>query len=298
MWQERAWARHDDRKMAFRVKATSEQRDWSGFEASIYEASAGFSELSHCEHSISMHLGRPLLVTSRCDGASVRRLQVPGDLKIVPAGVSRVWEAESATTKLSMDVSPSLLYSVAETMGVKNPGAIAILPQLHLTDARIAHIGWAVKAELESHEPFGRVYGEGLGVALAAHLLRKYTRVAEQPSRDGLSRRRLVRTLDYVRANVAADLSLFELAKIAGLSPSHFKALFKQTTGMAVHQYVIHARVKYAAEMLQRDAASLADVALQSGFANQSHLARCMRRIMGLTPGQLRSRSGSAAARD
>jgi AraC family transcriptional regulator len=298
MWQERAWARHDDRKMAFRVKATSEQRHWSGFEASIYEASAGYSELSHSQHSISMHLGRPLLVTSRCDGASVRRLQVPGDLKIVPAGVARVWETESATTKLSMDVSASLLYSVAETMGVKNPGAVAILPQLHLTDARIEHIGWALKTELESHDPFGRAYGEGLGVALAAHLLRKYARVPEQPSRDGLSRRRLARTLEYVRANVASDLSLFELAKVAGVSPSHFKTLFKQTTGMAVHQYVIRARVRFAAEVLQRDAAPLADVALQAGFANQSHLARCMRRIMGLTPGQLRTRSRIAAARD
>jgi AraC family transcriptional regulator len=99
-----------------------------------------------------------------------------------------------------------------------------------------------------------------------------------------------VRVLEYVRANVASDLSLLELARIAGVSPSHLKTLFKQTTGMAVHRYVIRARVQYAAGLLQRDGACLADVALQAGFANQSHLARCMRRIMGLTPGQLRNR--------
>jgi len=283
--------------MAFCVKATSAERQWSGFEASIYEATAGFSELSNSQHSVSMHLGRPLLVTSRCDGSSLRRLQVPGDLKIVPAGVPRVWETESATTKLSMEISAPLLYSVAETMGVKNPGAVAVLPQLHLNDARIEHIGWAVKAELESRDPLGRVYGEGLGVALAAHMLRKYARLGEPRTGDTLSRRRLARTLDYVRANVASDLSLFELAKVAGVSPSHFKTLFKQTVGMAVHQYVIRARVDYAAGILQHDDAPLADVALQAGFANQSHLARCMRRIMGVTPGQLRTRSTIDATR-
>src|SRR5579863_5168932 len=101
MWQERAWARHEDRKMAFHVKATS-GRAWAGFEASIYEATAGYSEASSPAHAISMQMGRPLLVSSRCGGASLRHLQVPGDLKLVPAHMSRVWETESATVKLSM----------------------------------------------------------------------------------------------------------------------------------------------------------------------------------------------------
>ncbi|MGA8533052.1 MAG: AraC family transcriptional regulator [Candidatus Tumulicola sp.] len=274
--------------MAFRIKATSAARHWTGFEATVYEATAGLSELSFSQHSVSMHLGRPLLVTSRCDGASLRRLQVPGDIKIVPAGVPRVWETQSATTKLSMDVSPALLYSVAQSMGVKNPGTVTIVPQLHVTDARIEHIGWAVKAELESNDAFGRTYAEGLGVALAAQLLRRYARVPE-PAPDGaLPRRRLERALEYIRAKIANDLSLFELARVAGVSPSHFKTLFKRTVGTAVHQYVIRARVEYAAAMLQRDDAPLVDVALQSGFSSQSHLARCMRRLIGVTPRQVR----------
>ena len=66
-----------------------------------------------------------------------------------------------------------------------------------------------------------------------------------------------------------------ELAAIAGVSPSHFKTLFKQSVGMPVHQYVIRRRVEYAVE-------------LQAGFANQSHLARCMRATLGVTPGTLR----------
>jgi AraC family transcriptional regulator len=290
MWEERAWRRHEDREMVFRVRTSSAERHWDGFDAILYEASAGFSEQQFVRHNVSMQVGRPLLVTSRCNGETLRRLQVPGDVKIVPPGVPRVWETESATIKLSMYLSPTLMFSTAEAMGV-DPDRVAIAPRLHVRDPRIEYIGWAVKAELEAAEPLGRIYGDSLGIALASHLLRAYAPVAAQRDNDRLPRRRLTRVLGYVRANIASDLSLAELAKIAGVSPSHFKTLFKETVGMPVHQYVIRRRVEYAAELLQAGDCALADVALQAGFANQSHMARCIRRMLHVTPAGLRAAS-------
>jgi AraC family transcriptional regulator len=290
MWQDRTWARREDRKMEFRVQATSAGREWSGFEATIYAASAGYSELAPSNHSVSMQLGRPVMVTSRCDGATLHRLQRPGDVKIVPANVARVWETESATVKLSMDVTPALLFSTAESLGIRNAAAVTVAPQLHVADPRIEHIGWAVKAELESHDSMGRLFGEGLGIALATQLLRRYARVPSQRI-ETLSHRRVARAIEYIRTNLAADLSLFELAQFARLSPTHFKTMFKRATGMPVHQYVLRTRVEFAARSLQRGDGALADVALQAGFANQSHLARCMRRVLGVTPGQVRTRA-------
>ena len=172
-------------------------------------------------------------------------------------------------------------------MGV-DPDRVDIPPQLHVRDPRIEHIGWAVKAELETAEPLGRLYGDSLGLALAAHLVRSYVPAGAPRCDARLSRRRLARVLDYLRANLADDLSLSELAKMAGVSPSHFKTLFKQTVGMPVHQYVIRRRVEYAVELLRSADSPLADVALQAGFANQSHLARWMRRLTGLTPAAFR----------
>jgi AraC family transcriptional regulator len=287
MWQERAWSRREDREMVFRARTSSAGRHWNGFEAVLYEASAGFSDQQFVRHNVSMQVGQPLLVTTRCNGEELRRLQVPGDVKIVPPGVPRIWETESATTKLSMYLSPALMLSAAQELGL-NWDLVSVAPRLHVRDPRIEHIGWAVKAELESPDPLGRLYGDSLGIALAAHLLRAYA-PACAPRRDGqLSRRRLARVFDYVRANIASDLSLGELAKVAGVSPSHFKTLFKHGVGVPVHQYVIRRRVEFAAELLQCDAAPLADVALQAGFADQSHMARCMKRVMGLTPTDLR----------
>lgn len=288
MWDERAWSKHDDREMTFSVRKSSAGR-WNGFEAILYDASAGFSEEQFVRHNVSMQIGKPLLVTSRCNGETLRRLQVPGDVKIVPPGVPRVWETESATIKLSMYLNSALMLSTAASMGI-DLDCVAIRPQLHLRDPRIEHVGWAVKAELETPEPLGRLYGESLGLALAAHLLRSYGPSRPIATDARLPQRRLARVLDFVRENIASDLSMSELAAVARVSPSHFKTLFKQSVGTPVHQYVIRRRVEYAVELLQNDRAILADVALQAGFANQSHLARCMRAALGITPGTLRRR--------
>jgi AraC family transcriptional regulator len=287
MWQERTWSRHEDREMVFRVRTSSAEHHWSGFEAILYDASAGFSEQRFARHNVSMQIGRPLLVTSRCNGETLRRLQVPGDVKIVPPGISRVWETESATTKLSMYLSQSLIRTTADEMGI-NPDRVAIAPQLHVRDPRIEHIGWAVKAELESHEPLGRLYGESLGVALATHLLRTFVPPPGLGGTERLSGRRLSRVVEYIYENLAADLSLAQLAGVTGMSPSHFKVVFRESVGVPVHQYVIRKRVDYATDLIVGSELALSQIALQAGFANQSHMARCMKRLTGLTPRALR----------
>ncbi len=274
--------------MVFRVRASSADRHWDGFAAILYDVSAGFSEQQFVRHNVSMQVGRPLLVTSRCNGETIRRLQVPGDVKIVPPGVPRVWETESATTKLSMYLSPLLMLSAAETMGV-NPDRVAIAPRLHVRDPRIEHIGWAVKAELEAPDSLGRLYGDSLGIALAAHLLRAYAPPAASAGAGRLSRRRLNRVVEYIHENIARDLSLSELARLADMSPSRFKAVFRQSLGVPAHQYVIRHRVECAADLIGRGTLPLSDIAVEVGFANQSHMARCMKRVMGVTPGALRS---------
>ncbi|MBC5801544.1 MAG: helix-turn-helix transcriptional regulator [Candidatus Eremiobacteraeota bacterium] len=234
-----------------------------------------------------MHVGAPLLVTSRCDGFRLHRLQVPGDIKIVPAGYSRIWETEGPTLKLTIDVSPSLVRTAAEEMSL-NADRVSIAPQLHVRDPQIEYIAWALKAELETEEPFGRLYADSLGLALAAHLLRRYAPSVPDRFPSALPKRRLQRVLDYIRDHLSHDLTLGELAAIANMSPSYFNVLFKQSVGLSVHQHVVRVRVEYATALILEGDLPLSEVAFKAGFANQSHMARCMRRITGVTPGALR----------
>ncbi len=284
--EERAWVERPAREIAYSIRSSSRSRGWRGFEALLYDATDGYSDDFFSVHSVSMHVGAPVIVTSRCDGNSIHRLQVPGDVKVIPAGYSRVWEIAAPTRKLVLNLAPWFVREAAAEMGIDADRA-GIAPQLHLKDERIEHVAWALYAELQSDAPMGRLYAESLGCALAAQLLRKYAPKVERRA-AGLPERCLRRVLDHVREHVARDLSLAELASVAAVSPSHFKVRFRESMGVAVHQYVIGARVERAIDLLIRTNLPIVQVALQSGFSNQSHLSRHMRRLHGITPAHVR----------
>lgn len=89
---------------------------------------------------------------------------------------------------------------------------------------------------------------------------------------------RLVAAMD-----TTVDLSMPDLAARVGLSPQRLRALAQQQLGMPLTRWRVWARLRRAAEAL-RDGQSLADAALTAGFADQAHLTRWMRELMGLTP--------------
>jgi AraC family transcriptional regulator len=283
--EERAWVRPDrSGKMAFTLRATSEGRSWTGFDAQIYDTSGGFAEASpKAYHSIVMQIGQPMNASCRCDGLVQRRYATPGDIDILPSAYGAVWEEDGPTTMLTIHMTRSLVSQAAQDMGL-DPDRVSVAAQLQLRDPKIEHIGWALKAELQADELYGSLYADSLGFALASRLLQRYAPVAPPQFGRSFSKRRLRKVIDYIHDNLALDLSLADLAGIAGLSITHFKSLFREATSMPVHQYVVQCRVEYAANLLAHGKSNLSEVASQAGFSDQSHMARCMRRVIGVTP--------------
>jgi AraC family transcriptional regulator len=276
----RSWAAN---QIHFNVTATSQGRSWTGFEAQVYDTLGGFAEMPpKTHHRVRMHLGAPITATCRCAGLVQRRRMTPGDIDVVPLAHSAVWEEDGPTTMLGICVMPSLIRSAADGMDL-NPDSVSVEAQLQLRDPRIDHIGWALQAELQGPELYGRLYADSLGLALAARLLQRYAPIV--PRRlSSFSKRRLSAVIDYIHDNIALDLSLSELAAVAGFSPSHFNTLFKEATNQPVHQFIIQCRVEYAMSLLANRKFSLTEVASLAGFSDQSHMARCMRRVVGVTP--------------
>jgi AraC family transcriptional regulator len=89
---------------------------------------------------------------------------------------------------------------------------------------------------------------------------------------------------EYIEEHLDQDLSLAQLAGVAGVSSSHLKTLFKRSTGLPVHEYVMQRRVECAKALLLRGELPASQVALEAGFAHQSHMARWMRRVLGVSP--------------
>jgi AraC-like DNA-binding protein len=107
--------------------------------------------------------------------------------------------------------------------------------------------------------------------------------------KGGLPRHRLLRVLDYIRANLTGNLSIAELAAIAGMSPHYFAEMFRRSTGRPPHQFVLLQRIEHAKDRLCDRRYSVIEAALDAGFQNPSHFARTFRRLAGTSPSEFQS---------
>ncbi|KYF91408.1 AraC family transcriptional regulator [Sorangium cellulosum] len=216
-----------------------------------------------------------------------RLLYTRGDIDILPAGYADVWEEEDANTSLILRLSPSLLRRAAMDMG-RDPDKAGLDLRHQLRDPQIEHIAWALDAERVAGYPSGLLYTESLGLALAVYLLGRSPAPSKPPR--GLSKLQLRRLTSYIEDHLDQNLSLERLAGVAEISASHLKTLFKRSTGVPVHEYVVQRRVERAKALLLRGDQPASQVAIEAGFAHQSHMARCMRRVLGVTPTALARR--------
>jgi AraC family transcriptional regulator len=216
---------------------------------------------------------------------------VHGDIDIIPAGLPSLWEINRKDTALVLSVAPELLAVVAGEFDL-DPCRIEIRNRFQVRDAQLENLGWALKAEMECGYPSGRLYVDGLALSVATRLVRAHNsrslpELGEQ--NGGLSDRRLRQVLSYIEEHLSQDISLGDIAAVAGLSVSHFKSLFRESVGLPAHQYLIRRRVDRAKSLLHEGKLSVSQIALETGFAHQSHLAHHMRRVLGVSPKKLRA---------
>jgi len=253
----------------------------TGLSVDLRTTAAGviaFDPLS--DHRLKIHVGPPVRGACRAH----RFVYTPGDVDIFPAGMSDVWHEDDPSTSLVVQVAPALLEHAAEDMGLPL-GQAGLAPRHQFRDPQIEHIAWALQAERDADVPSGRLYAQSLALALAARLIARH-RIA-RPLERRLSPRQLQRLTEYVDAHLDEDLSLAALARVAETSASYLKTLFKRSTGLSVHEYVVRRRVDRAKALLVRGGLPASQVALEAGFAHQSHMARCMRRVLGIIPSAL-----------
>lgn len=208
----------------------------------------------------------------------------PGTVRVLPANTRTwaYWETEHQFMMLAFE--PELLVrQTAETTDIKH---VELLPIINPSDSLIYSIGLTLKAELESGGIGGRLYADAMTTALMAHLLRHYSvqNYTLPPIVNGLPRRTLRQVVDYIHEHLDQDLTLATLAAIAHMSPSYFSRLFKQSTNLPPHQYVIQCRIDRAKQLLRPGELSIAEIAYSLGFTHQSHFSHHFKRLVGSSP--------------
>ena len=263
---------------------------WSGLAVEDYSIPACvIPRHEHVENFLHVVLRGSVKYEVRTRGKTLRFGASPGTTFILPRGTVDELRWEGPTHRIAVAIHSRLLASALEESAHEND--IELTEHWNLTDPHIMAVLLALRTDLDAGCPAGRLYGESLASALAVYLLNRYTvrRFAPVVYRGGLPGYRLKRVLDHIGDNLADDLSRSELAAIASMSPHYFAELFRQSTGVAPHRYVLLQRIERAKESLRDPKRSIIDAGLDAGFQNPSHFARVFRKFVGVSPSRFHS---------
>lgn len=214
----------------------------------------------------------------------------PGKVKLVEAG----FEIDRGRWRCSSGLSVLIEMSMTKIVSL-----LPERPHVSLTgdlfdDRRLTTIVEAMRSEVQGGCRTGRLYAEGLSIALLGFLSERLPSRFVDPdvsTKTGtgqrLSAASMRRIRDYVEQNLASDLSVSTLGRLVNLSPYYFARAFKATCGISPHSFVVERRIAQAVRLL-RSGHSLADVACVVGFSSQSHFSRVFREKIGTTPAQFR----------
>jgi len=270
---------------------TSDEAGWSSISLQYYQQPLPVGEtpkLCFDHYAIAVTLGQGFQLDWQIEGVARGRVQRQmlshGGMTLVPMQHIHWGAWNQPHEGFAISLKPELLTrNATELLAVDQ---VEVLPQKPFYDPLILQIGLALKTDLESHRPGGRLYAETMATALAVHLLRNYSSHNHKSVRclGGLSATQLKLVIDYINDHLDQELSLEELAAIAQLSPYHFCRSFKRSTGLTPHQYVIRQRVERAKLLLKDGKVKISEVAVACGFTHQSHLNRHFKRLTGVTP--------------
>lgn len=152
------------------------------------------------------------------------------------------------------------------------------------------HLGLTILPALDRPEQTNRLFLDHAVFALNVHFAQTYggMRLAPFTLRGGLAPWQERRSKEIISDRLEGDVSLAELATECRLSRSHFARAFKKTTGHSPHVWLLQRRVQKAKHLLLNSKSPISEIALASGFADQSHLTKVFSKVVGATPGAWR----------
>jgi AraC-like DNA-binding protein len=232
---------------------------------------------------------RPLAVKPLSAGSFVAY-----DLRRQPA-----WRTNGAFDAVLLHIPRDALTSLTEAAGLPPPGDLTCAQGIGHDDPIIRDLTSLLLPALEAPGMASPLFLDNVIIALCAHISQTYGDRPPRPIlyRGGLAAWQERRAKEMLNASLAGTIRIAELAGECGLSTSQFSRSFRQSTGLAPHQWLMKRRVDVAKDLLGDRNMALSDISLACGFADQSHFTRIFSREIGVSPGAWRRGSpGERAA--
>jgi AraC family transcriptional regulator len=267
--------------------STSRGRGWKGMTYDVYGLVEDFEletpPVDH--HAVGYCLRGSGRLWQRRGGRSHESMIHTGSVVIMAAGDSRSWSGTIAPS-LRIRIPASILAEAAIEIGSHAGQPPELTDVFNAGDLFIGQLAPILVSELERPaHPAQSLLIESISYVLAGHLLRHYDALRRNETKvTGLAPRVLAMVIAHIEEHGHEAIALDTLARIANVSRFHFARMFKLSTGASPMMYVEQNRIRRAQNLIKEKQLSLAAIAAEVGFADQSHFTRRFRLHVGCTP--------------
>jgi AraC family transcriptional regulator len=220
----------------------------------------------------------------RIAGRVLRHEPPTGSLAICPAGIDCAADAEGSVDAIVVAIHPGRLARAAAEHSTLEA---QLVERLSGHDQALLDLARTLAVESAQGYRNGPLFWNETASGFIDGLVAHHTSALKSRPRGTLGKGVLDRLRDYIVAHLDEPIEVVALANIAGRSPFQFSRVFTRSVGLPPHRYVVHLRLRRAIELVRDGRLSLAEIAARTGFADQSHLSRWVRRVHGVSLTQL-----------
>ena len=260
------------------------QNDDAVLERYVKQEPADYGERQMATALLFLFEDEATQVTARSEKQRFHGKVCSGDMWLIPPfvrhsasflGIHGVVALSIGSLALERHVGP-LMYG----------GRIELAPRYDVKDSQLQHMVRALVGVAEEGPRADPLITDLLLNAICLRLAKRYavSKLNLAPRTGGLPPMRLKRVLSYIEANLDRAVTLSELSGVAGMSLYYFATLFKQSTTLSPHQYVLGRRIERAKQFLRETKAGVLEISLSLGFEQPNNFARTFRRLTGTTP--------------
>lgn len=218
-------------------------------------------------------------------------VQPRATVQLVRAGVRPRAVLSSPYELLHVYVPDASIRDVADQLGTSGAaGSVELRDPALAEDGPLFRLSLEILAEMRSDDHLSRLRVDVLTQDIAIQLVRRWSNLElrRAPERGGLAPWQIKRVTEYMEADIARNVTLAELSAIAGLSSCHFCRAFKQSLGLAPHQWLRARRMEKARELLETTDLPMIEVGALVGLESPSTFATAFRKLVGTSPSAYR----------